>query len=295
MPETFLVKINSLKCPDGMGRPTKAEQWEHGWFDVPADVTLPEGSTKSSVIPREGDEVLVWVHEEEAPSGEGLTATGTLAQVSSAQEAKDMLLQLRDVALCKPKVHFKQLQSPPFDETRVAQRIHSDSRRRTLYLDPEARAEWFDAMGIQQTNMKRANVRHLLNRVEAERAIEERLNTVVARVGQKKFRDGVLARYNHQCAISGASVVQTLEAAHIIPYNESTLHRDDPENGICLRADLHKLFDAGLLWFEDASVVVSKNVKDTTYRNFHGAKIDPTPLPELIDVRAGYLRRLEDN
>ena len=45
--------------------------------------------------------------------------------------------------------------------------------------------------------------------------------------------------------ISGCETLEAIESAHIIPINEEGT--DEFWNGLPLRADLHRLFDAGLL------------------------------------------------
>jgi hypothetical protein len=68
---------------------------------------------------------------------------------------------------------------------------------------------------------------------------------IAARQGQGPFRQNLLTFYSRQCAISTCGVPHVLEAAHIVPHSISAL--DDERNGILLRADLHTLFDKGLL------------------------------------------------
>ena len=51
--------------------------------------------------------------------------------------------------------------------------------------------------------------------------------------------------YNNKCVITGINDEYALEAAHIESYiNEKSNHI---KNGICLRADIHKLFDKNLI------------------------------------------------
>lgn len=65
----------------------------------------------------------------------------------------------------------------------------------------------------------------------------------LARTGQPRFRRQVLERHGAQCLLTGERIPDVLEAAHIIPvkYNGS----DDASNGLCLRSDVHTLFDSG--------------------------------------------------
>ena len=51
--------------------------------------------------------------------------------------------------------------------------------------------------------------------------------------------------------ISGERQVSALEAAHVVPVKAGG--QEVIGNAILLRADIHRLFDAGLFWFEPAA------------------------------------------
>ena len=65
-----------------------------------------------------------------------------------------------------------------------------------------------------------------------------------------------------RCAVTGCSVEAVLEACHLKPWKISTdRERLDPENGLCLVANLHRLLDRGLITFDDQGLMqVSKRV-----------------------------------
>jgi hypothetical protein len=67
----------------------------------------------------------------------------------------------------------------------------------------------------------------------------------IARPGSQVFRASVLEAYGFKCAVSGVEVQEAIEVAHIVPYYGTM--SDHIQNAIPLRADLHKLFDSGLL------------------------------------------------
>lgn len=70
------------------------------------------------------------------------------------------------------------------------------------------------------------------------------------------FRKAVLSRDDNRCAITGEATPQALEAAHLVPARDG--ENDVPTNGVALRADLHRLFDAGLFTFgPDGRVVLA--------------------------------------
>lgn len=87
------------------------------------------------------------------------------------------------------------------------------------------------------------------------------VNTFVqARRGQGKYRDELLAMWDHRCAVSGCSLATVLRASHAKPWRTSSdQERLDPHNGLPLIATLDVLFDRGLIGFaDDGSMVCSK-------------------------------------
>jgi putative restriction endonuclease len=54
--------------------------------------------------------------------------------------------------------------------------------------------------------------------------------------------------YSGRCAITDCEIDDVLEAAHISPYSGRS--SDQVCNGLLLRADVHTLFDCGLLAFD---------------------------------------------
>nr|QDY52312.1 hypothetical protein 6_24 [Mimiviridae sp. ChoanoV1] len=64
------------------------------------------------------------------------------------------------------------------------------------------------------------------------------------RTQQEKFRDDILNKYK-SCIVSDSNCISELEAAHIIPVSENGLY--ETSNGLLLKSNLHKTFDA-FLW-----------------------------------------------
>lgn len=104
--------------------------------------------------------------------------------------------------------------------------------------------------------------------------------SIVSRRGQPRFREQMLSLYNSRCAFTGADAVEALEAAHIIPYQGD--YTNHPSNGLLLRADIHTLFDFGLLAVQtsDMTAIVSPQISATVYASFHG---QPLKLPDKKD------------
>jgi hypothetical protein len=72
------------------------------------------------------------------------------------------------------------------------------------------------------------------------------------RRGQQSFRNALRKRYGGRCVVTGCTVLDVLEAAHIHPYRGD--NDNDPQNGLLLRADIHTLFDLNLLGIHPKSL-----------------------------------------
>jgi len=97
------------------------------------------------------------------------------------------------------------------------------------------------------------------------------------RLGQSSFRVLVTDAYQRRCAITGESTLMALEAAHIIPYSGEGGH--DVRNGLLLRADFHRLFDAGLVSVTpELRVKVSRRIKEEWFNGKVYYRLDSEPL-----------------
>lgn len=80
----------------------------------------------------------------------------------------------------------------------------------------------------------------------------ERDALIAARMGQGRFRDAVLDRWERACALTGCAFEPMLRASHIKPWSLSEKpERLDPHNGLPLAAHVDALFDRGFITFED--------------------------------------------
>lgn len=101
---------------------------------------------------------------------------------------------------------------------------------------------------------------------------EKVTRAIAVRQGQPIFRKKLLKAYESCCAISGTQVSEILEAAHIIPYNGNKTNSIN--NGLLLRADIHTLFDLGLIGVdENYEILTSPKLENTEYEIFKGKKI----------------------
>jgi len=113
------------------------------------------------------------------------------------------------------------------------------------------------------------------------------------RLGQGAFRILVTDTYQRRCAVTREKALPALEAAHIRPVKEQGKHRLD--NGMLLRSDVHKLFDAGYVTITpDYKFHASRKLKDDfhngeDYFKFQGSSIwlprdsDSRPNREFLE------------
>jgi putative restriction endonuclease len=106
------------------------------------------------------------------------------------------------------------------------------------------------------------------------------------RLGQRSFRVVILDSYGRRCAITNEKTLPVLEAAHIRDYHDVQEHRI--ENGILLRADIHKLFDSGYVTVTpEFRFEVSRRIREEfengrDYYALHGSRMR---LPDDIADR----------
>lgn len=178
---------------------------------------------------------------------------------ASAGEIASLVIQFRRGSLdvsswpdCTPESNDKRLAREFLlflENFGLCRKVEGSSRLDDRYYADEA----FDADAVNslttdsifegdtQANAVVDAIRHssLPSIIERQRTT----TTVLSRTGQPRFRKQVLNVSGGQCLITGERIAEVLEAAHIIPVNSGGT--DDSDNGICLRVDIHRLFDSG--------------------------------------------------
>jgi hypothetical protein len=128
--------------------------------------------------------------------------------------------------------------------------------------------------------LKEAEEEGVFNPLDAEDGRKKILAAIVRRQGQPAFRRELFRAYAGRCAISGCLTKEVLEAAHIVPYRGPQTNH--VTNGLLLRADIHTLFDLGLIAVDPIkkTVIIAESLKDTDYEQWNGQCIN---LPELVN------------
>lgn len=82
------------------------------------------------------------------------------------------------------------------------------------------------------------------------------------RLQQNKFRRALIRRHGESCALTGCRIGLVLEAAHINSWAENETSRLSPDNGLLLLSTVHRLFDRGIISFEDSGCLRIKGLAD---------------------------------
>lgn len=101
------------------------------------------------------------------------------------------------------------------------------------------------------------------NRIRKEYVGSEKEQLILSRRGQGKFRAGVL-EINSKCPFTLIEENDLLIASHIKPWkNSDDKEKIDPNNGFMFTPTYDKLFDKGLISFQDdGTLIVSKELSE---------------------------------
>ncbi len=80
--------------------------------------------------------------------------------------------------------------------------------------------------------------------------------SVKIRMGQRFFRQSIMASYREHCCVCGIPIPELLIASHIIPWKDREDLRLNPHNGLCLCALHDKAFDRGFMTIDSNYTVV---------------------------------------
>ena len=128
-------------------------------------------------------------------------------------------------------------------------------------------------------------------------ASTEATREVKTRVGQRFFRNAVLAASDWKCCITNIETLELLRASHILAWASNVENRLNPRNGLCLNALHDAAFDRGLIAIgSDFRLLVSsrltrevpQDIYEAAFARFEGK---PIRLPERFRPDPRFLER----
>lgn len=96
-----------------------------------------------------------------------------------------------------------------------------------------------------------------------ENAKTEEKRELLIRIGQDKYRKGLLEIWQNACSVTGCQIPEMLNASHAKPWKDCEIHEKlDLHNGLLLTPNLDRAFDRGFISFkDDGSIIISKKIK----------------------------------
>ena len=96
---------------------------------------------------------------------------------------------------------------------------------------------------------------------DAGLTVTGRESLVKARIGQGEYRDSFIKKYHGQCIITRLNLPEILIASHIKPWAASNnRERISSDNGLLLSATYDRLFDQGLISFENNGHILLSSI-----------------------------------
>jgi Predicted restriction endonuclease len=270
------------------------------------------------IIQQEGLEADVGVAQKDGLVWEkALAAVTQLGGIASRKQVKEWILDqdpeydtdnlsdLYMLAVNSPsRTSYGQNATPrKTDEGSPFDRLFKVGRGIFEIYDPVQHGIWEIYADASSGNRNRMSVRQVSSPVDEALATseEEALQTgsfdptsvadtrkrvtaaIIRRRGQPAFRKALMDAYSGVCAISGCNLPDVLEAAHVHPYKGD--HTDVVSNGLLLRADIHTLFDLGLIAIESKNMLVrvAPQLASTSYAELDGAQLH-TPAKKALRV-----------
>ena len=119
----------------------------------------------------------------------------------------------------------------------------------------------------------------------------ERQALVKSQIGQGKFREQLMKKYDSACIITGITIKKLLIASHIKPWAVSdNYERLSEDNGLLLSPTFDRLFDGGLITFSDDGILyISSQLNTVDIKRLHinsGEKFD-------LKINRDVMRNLE--
>lgn len=133
--------------------------------------------------------------------------------------------------------------------------------------------------------VKQIRITQIPANVERKRVSRE----VLERPYQNVFRKNILTVFGSSCIVTGVSIENVLEAAHIKPVEYKG--DDSHHNGLCLRSDIHQLFDSNNLRILPSGALILSEAASTknNYANLPSQIEIPNFVnKEFLDWRVKY-------
>ncbi|WP_108515629.1 HNH endonuclease [Bradyrhizobium algeriense] len=230
-----------------------------------------------------GDRVFVWIFENSG--GHGLEWYGRVRALDRRDPSK-FVIRIEDLQKATSKFGAAEI-----DKLYSSKNLAQQSLFEKL--------KTYSPAGIRRVDQTEADELLALFSLDAlqsdgqdEVARLIRLGKIASRPNQSTFSASIRRTYENTCAITGSTTTEVLEAAHIKV--GKGVDDNSLENGILLRADIHALFDAGLiaLTLDGKRLELSMELEDSAYQFLRKTNVfqPSTARPSEANIRHHRLR-----
>jgi putative restriction endonuclease len=130
--------------------------------------------------------------------------------------------------------------------------------------------------------------------VDEDFYIENAKAEINIRIGQSKFRNGVLKNFENRRALTEINEIELLTASHIIPWSHKKEFRGDISNGICLFVEYDALFDKGFFSLtDDLKIIIitnTENISTKLKERLNSIKGQKLRNPKNKEINPTYLK-----
>ena len=144
-------------------------------------------------------------------------------------------------------------------------------------------------LSVTQTGLEKIVKQICITQIPANIERKRVSRSVLERPYQNIFRKNILKVFGSSCIVTGVTLETVLEAAHIKPveYNGDDTHN----NGLCLRSDIHQLFDSNNLRILPSGELIFSEAASS--KNNYGELPRKIEIPnfvskEFLDWRVKY-------
>lgn len=132
----------------------------------------------------------------------------------------------------------------------IALQKDEDNCYASLYINPDNELESLQKF-FENSQIKAIVEKHnIIFSDSSGKKATERIQQILARVGQGVYRENLEKLWDHACAVTGCSIREVLRASHAKPWKDcKDEERLAGHNGLLLSANYDALFDKGLISF----------------------------------------------
>ncbi len=298
----FVLKVNADYCPQGIGIPEAPDAWERGQFLTVGPRSVM-GSTETPRAPELGDRVHIWVNER--GGGAGYVGYGSVvAELGQFRKGVNATYDFRlDQIQLLPEGIPGDAFWPHENEDAISS-LRRYTLRQLLWLS-DGQAKGFEG-ALQDIIVSRfgEDERNFLGEPDdpeisaALRECEPQIATAfrelcdASATEQTRLRSELSEVYGGCCCITGSSVSALLDAAFIVPPSSNFRFSNDVRNGLLLRSDIRRLFEAHLLGIDPANrtVLLASELAGTEYEEVKGKRLQIWADKSLLERRFAEFR-----